>query len=273
MHLRNEFVRIQAEGWTFQLRPELAEPAFANLCALPASVFSESVVPVVSSANTEVRRFSYQERVYFLKEYFFLGWKKHLKVLRRGEHLVRIATLMEDHGFLTPRVVGIGRGGKNRRVVTEAVENARDVWQVLFPDWSRYRGAGDDGFVLALGRTIGRFHEEGFFHGDLRWRNILTRMDQDVWEFYFIDNDRTRFFRFGIPFRCRVKNLTQMLFSGMLLDWPESDWEIFLQGYFQGSALSPSLRNKLRSKAEEQAAKRYALRKKEGKITEVAENI
>lgn len=267
MNLRNEFVLIQAGGWKYQLRPDLAEPTFANLCTLPAAEFSESVVPVVSSPNTEVRRLSYLGRAYFLKEYFFLGWKKHLKVLRRGERLLHIAARMEEHGFLTPRIVGIGRSGRNRRVVTEAVEDAQDVWQVLFPDWCNYRGVVDDDFVLSLGRTVGRFHDCGFFHGDLRWRNVLTRRDNGRWNFYFIDNDRTRLSRFGVPFRCRVKNLSQILFSGLLLHWPENDWEIFLQGYFQGSDLSHPLRKKLISKVEERAAKRFAARKN-GRIQE-----
>jgi len=256
MHLQNEFVRIQAEGWTYQLRPDLAEPAFANLCALPASVYSENVVPVVSSPNTEVRRFSYQGRAYFLKEYFFLGWKKHFKVLRRGEHLVRIATRMEEHGFLTPRVVGIGRSGRNRRVVTEAVEDARDVWQVLYPDFKRHRGDMEDGFLQALGHTIGDLHRSGFFHGDLRWRNVLTRIDEGSWKFYFIDNDRTRWFRWGIPFSCRVKNLSQMLFSGLLVGWSQPEWMMFFSCYLDRSGLPRTLHGKLLDSAEAVARRR-----------------
>jgi len=238
------------------LRPALAEPSFATFCGLPAAVCLEGMIPVVSSGNTEVRRFCHEGRGYFLKEFFFLGWKKHLKVLKRGEWLVSIAAQLEEHGFHTPRVVGIGRNGKNRRVVTEAVEDVRDVWQILFPDFQTYRGEVDDGFVYALGCNVGKLHRAGFFHGDLRWRNVLARLDVDCWKFYFIDNDRTRRFRFGIPFRFRVKNLAQVLFSGLLLDWPQRDWKIFLLGYADNSGLSKSILDKLVSSVEKKAKKR-----------------
>jgi hypothetical protein len=209
-----------------------------------------------------VRRFSYQGRHYFLKEYFFLGWKKHLKLFRRGERLVRVARQLTENGFLTPRVVAIGRHGGNRRVVTEAVENALDVWQVLYPDFQQQRGEVDDTFLYALGCTVGNLHRSGFCHGDLRWRNVLTRLEPEGWKFYFIDNDRTRQFRGGIPFHCRVKNLSQILFSGLLVDWPPSDWQMFLRGYFVQAGLPPDRQDKLVASVEGKARQRLAERRK-----------
>jgi tRNA A-37 threonylcarbamoyl transferase component Bud32 len=254
-------VSVRAGSWTFAVSPELADTAFARFCGLPAGECPDGVSPVVSSVNTEVRRFEYGGRGYFLKEYFFLGWKKHLQISRRGERLLRIARQIGEHGFLTPRVVATGRCGKGRRVVTEAVEEARDIWQVLFPDFIHYRGDMDDGFVHALGCTIGNFHRCGFFHGDLRWRNVLARRGGDGWKFYFIDNDRTARFPLGIPLYCRVKNLSQILFSGLLVGWPERDWQEFLRGYLASSGLRHSARGPLVARVEEKARKRLLARR------------
>jgi tRNA A-37 threonylcarbamoyl transferase component Bud32 len=264
--LKKQFNLIQCGNWKLFLRPSIAETSFAEFCSVPRTEFPNGMVPVVSSVNTEVRKFVYKGKGYFLKEYFFINWKKHLKILRRGQRLAHIADLMTRDGFLTPRIVGIGRFGKNRRVVSEAVEDARDIWQVLFPQNNEYRGNCGDGFLYSLGLTIGQFHQCGFFHGDLRWRNVLTRQENGNWSFYFIDNDRTKLFRMGIPLRLRIKNLAQILFSGLLYDWPETDWKEFLRGYFDGSVLSEPLRKKLIAKVEKKAGKRFEARKRcEGK--------
>ncbi len=258
---KREFNVMKSGRWTFMLRSYLSEASFVALCSLPSSVTPTGVRLVASSSGTEVRRITYQDKGYFLKEYFFISWKKHLKVLRRGEQLASISQKLEKHGFLTPKVVGFGRSGKSRRVVTEEVENALDIWQVLYPDFKHYRGPVDDGFIYAFGRTVGDLHRCGFFHGDLRWRNVLTRLDGTQWQFFFIDNDRTKRYRFGIPFHCRLKNLTQILFSGLLLNWPQSDWQVFLQGYFATSDLPQPVRDKLVARVEDKAQRRLAERK------------
>ncbi len=265
MHGKNNWVTVKVRGWSFLVIPELVSTEFLDICCLPAKYFPPGTYKVNSSINTEVRKFQFCGRNYFLKEYFPLNWKKQLKILRRGERLAGVAQQMLKFGFLTPHVVGIGRKGKNRRVITEAIESAQDVWQVLYPDFKNYRGHVSDGFVYAFGRQIGTLHRCGFFHGDLRWRNILTRREEGEWKFFFIDNDRTVRFRFGIPDRFRIKNLTQVLFSGLLLDWPQSDWETFLKGYFEKAGVPQAKRDRLVMKVEEKARMRLVdrLRRRE----------
>ena len=258
------FLLQRNEGWTFSVVPELAETAFVPLCCLPQGVCPDDVKSVVSSANTEVRCFNFQGKEYYLKEYFFLGWKKHLKLFRRGEKLVTIAHQLSEKGFLTPRVVAFGRCKGNRRVITEAIEGALDVWQVLYPGFRESRGDVSGDFMVAVGGSIGDLHRNGFFHGDLRWRNILTKKGQEGWLIYFIDNDRTQYFRSGIPFRCRVKNLSQFLFSGMLVNWPERDWQHFLNGYFVRSQISPSYYDKLMRCVDAKVRKRMSGRIRRG---------
>lgn len=249
-------IPVRAGGWSLHVDHSLADGPFPALCALPSGECPDGVRAVVSSVNTEVRQFSCAGQSYYLKEYFFLGWKKHLRIAGTGEKLLRIAHQLGMAGFLTPRVVATGKKGLTRRVVTEAVSGAKDIWQVLFPDMIHYRGKVDDDFSFAFGKIVGRFHSAGFSHGDLRWRNILTRREADAWAFYFIDNDRTSLHGRGIPFRCRVKNLTQVLFSGLLLNWPEHEWQAFLRGYREDAKLSPDAWSNLISKVEARAQKR-----------------
>ena len=64
--------------------------------------------------------------------------------------------------------------------------------------------------LTALGRLIGRLHNVGIFHGDLRSGNILIKQPDKVPLFYFIDNERNRYFSRGIPSRLREKNLVQI---------------------------------------------------------------
>lgn len=112
---KKKYILIQTGNWKFLLRPSIAEASFAEFCSVPRSTCPKGMTPVVSSVNTEVRKFVYKGKGYFLKEYFFANWKKHLKVLRRGQRLVHIADLMAGEGFLTPRIVGIGRTPDNDR--------------------------------------------------------------------------------------------------------------------------------------------------------------
>ncbi len=53
-------------------------------------------------------------------------------------------------------------------------------------------------------------HKADIFHGDLRPGNILIEVLDDDFHFYFIDNERTRYFHDEIPSRLREKNLVQI---------------------------------------------------------------
>ena len=64
-------------------------------------------------------------------------------------------------------------------------------------------------WLRVLGRTVGRMHKAGIFHGDMRLGNMLGRKNKDGRQFFFLDNERTKKFR-RLPFRLRVRNLVQL---------------------------------------------------------------
>ena len=63
--------------------------------------------------------------------------------------------------------------------------------------------------IKAFGKTIGKMHALGIFHGDLRLGNILIRRIESGLQFFFLDNERTRKFS-RLRGVLRLKNLVQV---------------------------------------------------------------
>jgi tRNA A-37 threonylcarbamoyl transferase component Bud32 len=60
--------------------------------------------------------------------------------------------------------------------------------------------------LTELGHEIGRWHREGFFHGDMHLENILCKDNGTSRAFYWIDNEEGRKFK-ALPLRLRVHDL------------------------------------------------------------------
>lgn len=73
-------------------------------------------------------------------------------------------------------------------LITEEVDNAPSVagWVVYLKDKPEEAAR----FVEAFGQLIGHWHKRGCYHGDLRTGNVLAKLIDDQWEFYFLDNER-----------------------------------------------------------------------------------
>jgi len=182
-------------------------------------------VPTVmeSSRNSRVLRFHAScggERTIYYKEYIRrspVDWLKQLLYPCRAMRAFHASLMLAEAGFLSPTVIGAGwagRGllGKRSFLATEEVAGARPVYKYLVPphcDESGCTHRDRSELVRSLGRTIGRMHRAGIVHGDLRPGNVLARKAADCWEFFFLDNERTRRRRI-LPASLRLKNLVQI---------------------------------------------------------------
>jgi tRNA A-37 threonylcarbamoyl transferase component Bud32 len=159
-------------------------------------------------------RFGGVEKMVYLKEYFYRSaWDfvKHLFRHSRAVRALKAELMLAENGFESPCVIAVGQHKfafltTKSFMVTLEVENARSVYQLVS---AAERLQERRSFIRALGRTVGRMHAEGIFHGDLRPGNVLARKEGDNWRIFFLDNERTRKFR-KIPERLRLKNLVQI---------------------------------------------------------------
>jgi tRNA A-37 threonylcarbamoyl transferase component Bud32 len=170
------------------------------------------------------------EKVIYLKEYFCRSvWDfvKHLFRPSRARRALKAAFMLAANGFESPAIVAMGQCRfvfftMRNFVATLEVENTRSVYQIIAdkqysPDTRQFQMKRS--LAGSLGRTIGRMHAGGIFHGDLRLGNVLARKEQDGWHFFFLDNERTKKFR-RLPARLRLKNLVQI---NMFEPWLASD--------------------------------------------------
>ncbi|MGB7582937.1 MAG: lipopolysaccharide kinase InaA family protein [Sedimentisphaerales bacterium] len=128
--------------------------------------------------------------------------------------------MLAQNGFDVPVTVAVGEScsglfHSESFSVTLGIENtkraidiARQTWEIMTPE----QLAGFRDLLRNFGRTIGKMHANGIFHGDLRFGNVLLSPERASWRFFFIDNTRTKKFIL-LPFWLRVKNLVQLNIS------------------------------------------------------------
>ena len=125
--------------------------------------------------------------------------------------------MLKRHGFRVAEVLMMGktRTGvlKDRSfLATLEIANARPVYDVLAEEPETSEGCSlpeKRQLLRQLGHTIGCMHRDNIVHGDLRLRNVLARKNDGSWEFFFLDNDRTRRLR-RFWAGLRLKNLVQV---------------------------------------------------------------
>jgi tRNA A-37 threonylcarbamoyl transferase component Bud32 len=182
----------------------------------------DSVV-VESSQASRVLRFTVGSgqaaRVIYFKEYLRRPLDRLKELFRpcRAMRAFHASGMLAEAGFLTPTIVAVGRLADSPSRVrsflaTEEVTGARPIYKYLVPG-PRHEGTRSlqerRELLSAIGQTIGRMHRAGIVHGDLRPGNILARKTAGRWEFFFIDNERTRKRRILCRFS-RLKNLVQI---------------------------------------------------------------
>jgi len=229
-HTRFEKIRIS--GWTMRVNPnfgkssigEFVPPAehvdgvrgpFNRVDASEyARVFKCSVVFGGRCRNFYVKQFLYRSTWDFVK---------HIFRPSRARRAFSGSMILAEHQLGVPETVAFGerRFGPvcvSNFLVTRELNKADDLAACFKNSWQRQSPdvlCNKRRFIRTLGETVGRMHREGIFHGDMRAGNVFAKNTEAAWQFFFLDNERTRKFN-KLPRRLRIKNLVQvnMLESG-----------------------------------------------------------
>jgi hypothetical protein len=197
--------------------------------------------PIVSSRCARVYKFNavFKGEVtgLYYKLYFPRSVRDRIRYffgLGRAKRAFEAGMMLTENGFEAPAVVAIGRYGNGLFdstdfIVTLGLENTKpiadhipdDLQNLNTEDLRDYRT-----LIREFGRTTGKMHARGIFHGDLRLGNILAGKFEGKWRFFFLDNERTRKIIWLRP-RLRLKNLVQvnMVFSKTLMN--SDRWRFF----------------------------------------------
>jgi len=184
-------------------------------------------VKLASSKHALVLKFNllFRAKVYsiILKKYFTRNISDFFKSLilpSRAERAFKAGQMLIDNGFLTPHMVAYNK----KLLMTQEVQNSTLLYKLLgtLPPQQKQK------MIEQFGQTVGQMHNKGIFHGDLRLGNILVKENNENFEFYFLDNERTKKFN-SIPWKLRVKNLVQTNMDRDNTD--ENDRKLFFDAY------------------------------------------
>lgn len=222
----NSFDKIRRNGCTIYINKKFQDGTFEPRFIGDEKELQEhhGLTAIPSSESARVYKFTTNSdgtnREVYLKQYLcrsVLDFIKHLFRDSRAKRAFKASLMLAKNGFDTPAVVAMGecRDGFFHRksfLATFAVENPKTIYQFIpenskISDKEQLRSCRR--LIRALGRTVGRMHAKGIFHGDLRLGNVLARHEGNFWRFFFLDNERTKKFD-RLPFELRVRNLVQV---------------------------------------------------------------
>jgi tRNA A-37 threonylcarbamoyl transferase component Bud32 len=179
-------------------------------------------VAVKSSAYASVLKFDNAAtgEAYYFKEFHDRGLKdKLIKFIgiTRGKKAYKAGLMLLEKGFLTPAPVVLGfekASGFCRRnfLITRAVpgeQAGKYVRKHFAQPLSSEMITQKRAMIAAAGHEIGRLHNKGISHGDLRLGNIVIDGQGPSARFFLLDNERTLCCR-SLSARSRVKNLVQL---------------------------------------------------------------
>ncbi|HBG27313.1 MAG: hypothetical protein A2Y10_12730 [Planctomycetes bacterium GWF2_41_51] len=148
----------------------------------------------------------FKAKVYsvILKKYFTRNISDFFKSLilpSRAKRAFKAGQMLIANGFLTPQAVAYGR----KFLMTMEVRESTPFYKLLetLPAEKKKK------MIEQFAQTIGKMHDKGIFHGDLRLGNILVKKNNEDFDFYLLDNERTKQFD-NLPMHLRIKNLVQV---------------------------------------------------------------
>jgi serine/threonine protein kinase len=219
--LNDCFDKIYGGGCTLHIHRNFRNDTFEQALLDSGKALEEryQLTMVPSSKFARVYKFTVRfdsgDKVVYFKQYLCRSVWDFIKGLvraNRAERAFKASEMLGENGFDTPAIIAMGEPGNGplsaaNFLVTLEIEDAKQIHQFISDGSLETRGRRE--LIRALGRTIGKMHAKGIFHGDLRLGNILARQEKDRWRFFFLDNERTRKF-YRLPGRLRLKNLVQV---------------------------------------------------------------
>jgi len=224
--LEDEFEKIQSANYTLYVHKDFRDRDFEKALLGGEKALGKKfrLRAVRSSRFAKVYRFGAElngvGRVVYFKEFLSRSvWDsfKHIFRASRARRALEGSLMLNSRGFGVPAVIAMGESKRGPFVggdflVTLEVENSKQVYQFLGDNSGNLNSEevrSKHKLLRDFGKTVGKMHAAGIFHGDLRVGNVLASFEKDGWEFFFLDNERTKWFC-RLPNRLRLKNLVQV---------------------------------------------------------------
>ncbi|MFH2043715.1 MAG: lipopolysaccharide kinase InaA family protein [Pseudomonadota bacterium] len=168
---------------------------------------------VTSSKNSVVAEKTGDEKVFykeFLQRNNFEGIKAFLNG-SRSKRARKQSDILVSAGLPTPRILCWGKSNRSVFIITQGFDGIGFYLYLLnyfSPPLSPEKVKEKRLLLKAAGSLIGKLHQAGIVHGDLRQNNLLVKKENNNFRFSLIDNERNRKWRY-IPHSQIVKNLIQ----------------------------------------------------------------
>jgi tRNA A-37 threonylcarbamoyl transferase component Bud32 len=254
--------KVQLNDCTIYIRKNFHNQALEQVLATGRKALAEKyhLTQITASEFACIFKFDVEfsghAREVFYKEYLCRStWDsvKHLFRASRASRAFRGGLMLQKEGFYVPEVIAFGEeksGFICRRnfLLTRQVEDAQQLsilLSSLCQNLTKEALRDKRRLIKAFGQTIGKMHAAGVFHGDLRLGNILAKRNKAGWQFFFLDNERTRKFS-KLPEKLRLKNLVQvnMFRKGI----SNTDRSRFLKAYIEENPTIVSAQKSLAQK-------------------------
>ncbi|MDA0979224.1 MAG: heptose kinase [Proteobacteria bacterium] len=230
------------------------DPVEREAFASPGSVLNLSGDIINENWMSTLLRVSLGSGHYYVKRYAVRG-RGMRRLAGRSRARAEWENLLwfEAQGIPTARVVACGEGrfesGYCGLVVTEERPGTLDLFAcaasrkdlLLVPEWRR-------GVIRRLAGMVRTMHEQGFVHGDLKWRNILVEVDAPSARVFLIDCPQGR--KMPEPFLSRgiIKDLACLhkVARYRLSATDQLRFYLAYQGAYTGSRLDETDRKRIR---------------------------
>ena len=202
---------------------------------------------VVKGKNPNLACNIYLKKLHIRKRVDFI--KNSLRK-SRARRAVEMGEIAETNGFFVSKALFLIESVKNgfhyeSGIITESIEGAISVGALLRE--LKDKRSRLIQFVQSFARLIGRWHKKGLYHGDLRLGNVLTKWVDGQYTFFFLDNERNRFYSYQVPTAKVTHNLMQIFMC--VAKYPEEVQNTFWNSYNDVMKFPPKLYAKIKRNA------------------------